>query len=59
MTRYNAAKHGVFSGAGVIDAVDGEGPHDIHADLVTRMCRELAPVGIIEEELVSQLVDIF
>ena len=58
MTRLNATKHGILSDADVVDSVDGEGAHQIHTDLVMRTWQELAPVGVIEEELVSQLVDV-
>ena len=42
----------------MIEAVDGKGAHDIHAELVARIWRELAPVGIFEEEYAWQLVDV-
>ena len=58
ITRYNATRHGVFSSAEVIEAVDGKGAQDIYAELLAKTWLELAPVGIIEEEYAMQLVDI-
>ena len=57
ITRYNATSHGILSSGDVIEAVDGEGAHEVHADLVCQVWQELAPVGIIESEYVMQAVD--
>jgi len=57
ITRYNATSHGILASGDVIEAVDGEGAHEVYADLVCQVLQELAPVGIIESEYAMQAVD--
>ena len=57
ITRYNATSHGILSSGDVIEAVDGPGAHEAHAELVCQVWQELAPVGIIESEYAMQAVD--
>ena len=57
ITRYNATSHGILSSSDVIEAIDGPGAHEVHADLVCQVWQELAPVGIIESEYAMQAVD--
>jgi len=57
-TRLNATKHGILSGGGVIEEIDGENATDLFEELITEMWCAMAPVGFLEEDLVYQLVEV-
>ena len=56
-TRLNATKHGILSGGGVIDGVDGEDARELFDDLKAEMWHGMAPIGFVEEDLVYQMVE--
>ena len=51
-TRLNATKHGILSGGGVIEEVDGEDAQNYFDALVAEMWQATAPIGFLEEDLV-------
>ena len=51
-TRLNATKHGILSGGGVIEEVDGEDAQNYFDELVAEMWQATAPIGFLEEDLV-------
>ena len=51
-TRLNAAKHGILSGGGVIEEIDGEDAQNYFDELVAEMWQATAPIGFLEEDLV-------
>jgi hypothetical protein len=53
-TRWNAARHGVLSGGGVIEVIDGADARELHEELRTRLWEGLSPVGFVEEDLVTR-----
>ena len=57
-TRLNATKHGILSGGGVIEEIDGENARNLFDELVAEMWQAMAPIGFLEEDLVYQMVEI-
>ena len=51
-TRLNATKHGILSGGGVIEEIDGEDAQNYFDELVAEMWQATAPIGFLEEDLV-------
>jgi len=56
-TRLNATNHGILSGGGVIDEVDGEDARELFEDLKAKMWHGMAPKGFVEEDVVYQMVE--
>ncbi len=56
-TRFNAVKHGLFSGGGVIEDIDGEDAVLLFEELNESLWNELAPVGFIEGNCVTEMVE--
>lgn len=56
-TRLNATKHGILSGGGVIEEIDGENSRELFDDMANQMWEQLAPAGFMEEDLVYQMIE--
>ena len=56
-TKLNATKHGILSGGGVIDEVDGEDARELFDVLKAEMWHGMAPIGFVEEDLVYRMVE--
>ena len=57
-TRQNATRHGILSGGGVIQEIDGANACELYEELRTRLWEGLVPVGYVEEDLVCQMAEI-
>jgi hypothetical protein len=56
-TKLNATKHGILSGGGVIDEVDGEDARELFDVLKAEMWHGMVPIGFVEEDLVYRMVE--